>query len=77
MSTNVAMLTLGIIVAGHLTDTVGARWVWAAAAATSAVAGVIGLAFARRAEDQPLAAPREPEPIRAPAAASEPTQRAL
>jgi MFS family permease len=77
MSTNVAMLTLGLIVAGHLTDTVGARWIFAAAAAAYALSGAIGLALARRAEEPPVMAAREPEPIRAPAAASEPTQRAV
>jgi MFS family permease len=75
MSTNVAMLTLGMIVAGHLTDVIGARWVWAAAAATAAAAGLIGLAFARRVPEP--AAVREPEPRTVAAAVSEPTQRAL
>jgi MFS family permease len=73
MSTNVAMLTLGMILAGHLTDVVGARWVWAAAAATSAVAGLIGLALARRVHEHAPAPTLEPLPVAAPA--SEPTQR--
>ena len=30
MSSNVALLTLGMVVAGRLTDSVGARWIWAA-----------------------------------------------
>ena len=47
MSANFAVLGLGMIVAGPLTDAVGARWVWAAAAAISAVAAAIGLAMAR------------------------------
>jgi MFS family permease len=47
MSSNVAFLVLGMIVAGRLTDMVGPRWVWAAAAAASAVSAVLGLALAR------------------------------
>ena len=63
MSSNVAFLILGMIVAGRVTDMVGPRWVWAAAAAASAVSAVVGLALARgaaRAEvstiEQPMAA---------------------
>jgi MFS family permease len=47
MSSNVAFLILGMIVAGRVTDMVGPRWVWAAAAAASAVSAVLGLALAR------------------------------
>ncbi len=47
MSSNVAFLILGMIVAGRLTDMVGPRWVWAAAATASAVSAVVGLALAR------------------------------
>src|SRR3954470_4823762 len=50
MSSNVAMLTLGMIVAGHFTDIVGPRWIWAAAAGAAAVAGVVGLVLARTAD---------------------------
>jgi MFS family permease len=77
MSTNVAMLTLGMILAGHLTDSIGARWVWAAAAATASLAGAIGLVLARRVREQPQAPVREPEPVPVPAAASEPPQRVI
>jgi MFS family permease len=49
MSTNVVTLTLGMVVAGHYTDVVGPRWVWAAAAAASATAGAAGFALARAA----------------------------
>jgi MFS family permease len=61
MSSNVAMLTLGILVAGRLTDVYGPRWVWGAAALFSAVAAVVGFLLARaagagsRPEGQPLA----------------------
>jgi MFS family permease len=47
MSSNVAFLILGMIVAGRVTDIVGPRWVWAAAAAASALSAVVGLALAR------------------------------
>jgi MFS family permease len=47
MSSNVAFLILGMIVAGRVTDMVGPRWVWAAAATASAVSAVLGLALAR------------------------------
>jgi MFS family permease len=47
MSTNVAMLVVGMLVAGRLTDMVGARWVWGAAAAVYALASGLGLALAR------------------------------
>jgi MFS family permease len=75
MSTNVAVLMLGMIVAGKLTDIYGARWVWAAAAATSAVAAVIGLTLARRVRlPLPEHAPEpEQEPLPVAAAAAEPT----
>jgi len=61
MSSNVAMLTLGILVAGRLTDVYGPRWVWGAAAIVSAVAAVVGFLLARaagagsRQQGQPLA----------------------
>jgi MFS family permease len=47
MSSNVAMLTIGMIVAGHVTDLYGPRWVWGVAAATAALAAVIGFVLAR------------------------------
>src|SRR5438874_202782 len=75
MSSNVATLTVGMVVAGKLTDVVGARWVWAAAAVWSAAAAVAGFALARRVTAPPLPAEVEPEPI-AVSARSEQTQRA-
>ncbi|HKG44104.1 MAG TPA: MFS transporter [Gaiellaceae bacterium] len=47
MSSNVAMLTIGMVLAGHFTDVYGPRWIWGFAAATAAVAGAIGLVLAR------------------------------
>jgi MFS family permease len=75
MSSNVAMLTLGMIVAGHFTDIVGPRWIWAAAALAAALAGVVGFALSRTVASRPGLAQTEPQPIHATAA--EPTQRAV
>ena len=75
MSSNVAMLTLGMIVAGHFTDIVGPRWIWAAAALAAALAGVVGFALSRTVSSRPGVAQPEAQPIHATAA--EPTQRAV
>jgi MFS family permease len=61
MSSNVAILVIGMIVAGRLTDVYGPRWVWGAAAVASAVAAVVGFLLARaagagsRSRGEPLA----------------------
>jgi MFS family permease len=47
MSSNVTFLTIGMLVAGRLTDSVGPRWIWGAAAILSAGAAVVGFTFAR------------------------------
>jgi MFS family permease len=73
MSTNVAMLTLGMIAAGHFTDVYGPRWVWAAAAAASALAGIVGFVLSRAAV---AGERREAEPLPAAAPAVEPTRQA-
>jgi MFS family permease len=67
MSSNVAMLTIGMIAAGHFTDVYGPRWVWGVAAVTAALAGAIGYVLARgagaaageqaRAEELPVPVP--------------------
>jgi len=49
MSSNVAMLVLGMIAAGRLTDVYGPRWVWGAAAVASAISAVVGFLLARAA----------------------------
>jgi MFS family permease len=49
MSSNVAMLTIGMILAGHFTDVYGPRWIWGLAAVLAAVAGAIGYFLARAA----------------------------
>ena len=75
MSSNVAMLTIGMIAAGKLTDVVGARWVWAGAAVSALAAAMAGFALARRVRTiVPAAAAKGPPPVPTPA---ESTQRAL
>jgi MFS family permease len=56
MSSNVALLMLGMVVAGRLTDVVGARWIWGAAAFAMWFAAVAGYGLARGVE------PARPEP---------------
>lgn len=60
MSSNVAMLTIGMILAGHLTDVYGPRWVWGVAAVLAAVAGAIGYFLARGAAVGERARTEEP-----------------
>jgi MFS family permease len=47
MSTNYAVLGLGMIAAGPLTDEFGARWVWGVSACLAGAAGIVGYAMAR------------------------------
>ncbi len=47
MSSNYAVLGLGMAIAGPLTDEFGARWVWAASACLTAVAALVGYTLAR------------------------------
>jgi MFS family permease len=61
MSTNFALLGLGMIVAGPLTDAVGARWVFVISAACAGLGALVGFLLLRSA--RPVAADREPEPI--------------
>jgi MFS family permease len=63
MSSNVAMLTIGMILAGHYTDVYGPRWVWGVAAVLAGAAGVIGYVLARG------AAVEEAQPVEEPAVA--------
>ena len=61
MSTNFALLGLGMVVAGPLTDAVGARWVFAISAACAGLGALVGFLLLRSART--LSADREPEPI--------------
>jgi len=75
MSSNVAVLLIGMIAAGKLTDVVGARWVWAGAAVSSAVAAAVGFALARKVRTMaPAPAAKEPPPV---PTRAESTQRAV
>jgi MFS family permease len=47
MSSNYAVLGLGMVAAGPLTDEFGARWVWGGSACISASAAVVGYVLAR------------------------------
>ena len=68
MSSNVTFLALGMVLAGRLTEAVGPRWVWGAAAILSTVAAVVGFTLARSAAEarfqaaEPAQSPVEPEP---------------
>ena len=71
MTINFAALGLGMVAAGPLTDAFGARWVWAAAGATQAVAALVGFVLARR-ERVPAAELPELPPVAAAAARAAP-----
>jgi NRE family putative nickel resistance protein-like MFS transporter len=58
MSSNYAVLGLGMAVAGPLTDAVGARWVWGGSACLSAFAAFVGYSLARGLPDARLAIPQ-------------------
>jgi MFS family permease len=47
MSSNYAVLGLGMVAAGPLTNEFGARWVWGGSACLIALAALVGYAFAR------------------------------
>jgi len=47
MSSNYAVLGLGMAAAGPLTDAFGARWVWGGSAVLSGLAAIVGFALAR------------------------------
>jgi hypothetical protein len=53
MSLNYAVLGLGLIAAGPITDALGPRAVWAIGGGLAAVAAVIGLTMARSAAARP------------------------
>lgn len=52
MSSNYAVLGLGMAVAGPLTDEFGARWVWGASACLTVVAALVGYTLARGIPDR-------------------------
>jgi MFS family permease len=62
MSTNFALLGLGMVAAGPLTNELGARWVWAVSAGIYAAAAVVAYALAANAEAAPTGE-RAQEPL--------------
>jgi MFS family permease len=63
MSLNFAALALAMAAAGPLTDAVGARWTFVGAAASHAVAAVIGLVMLRGARVEAPQVESEPAPL--------------
>jgi MFS family permease len=61
MSTNFALLGLGMVIAGPLTDAFGARWVFVVSAAVAGLAAVVGFLLLRSAPTD--AAERDAEPV--------------
>jgi MFS family permease len=62
MSSNYALLGVGMVAAGPLTDVVGPRWVWGSAALLAAVAAGVGFTLTRRARVQAEPPPALVEP---------------
>ena len=52
MSSNYAVLVLGMLAAGPLTDEYGARWVWGVSACLLALAALVGYALARGIDEE-------------------------
>jgi MFS family permease len=50
MSSSFGVLALGMVVSGPLTDAIGPRWVWGAAAALAGVSAMLALVLTRRAQ---------------------------
>jgi MFS family permease len=64
MSTNFALLGLGMIVAGPLTDAVGARWVFAISAICAGLGALVGFLLLRSARED--VAERDVAPVSVP-----------
>jgi MFS family permease len=62
MSSNVALLVLGMVAAGRLTDMVGARWIFGAAGLAAGLSAIAGFGLARRAAAGEEPKQLEPEP---------------
>ncbi len=77
MSSTSVTLAVGMIVAGPLTDAIGARWVWAAAAVTAALAAVVGYPLARSVRDIADSDDTEAQPALSEAPAGVPGDRTL
>ena len=64
MSTNFALLGLGMIAAGPLTDAIGARWVFAISAVCAGLGALVGFLLLRSAQAD--AAERDVAPVSVP-----------
>jgi MFS family permease len=71
MSSNVTLLALGMVLAGRITDSVGPRWIWGAAAMLSAAAATAGFVLARGVAETPVEGAERLEPSLEPEAALE------
>jgi MFS family permease len=71
MSSNVTFLALGMVAAGRLTDSIGPRWIWGAAAILSAGAAAVGFTLARGVVEAPPEHAEASEPTLEPEAAIE------
>jgi MFS family permease len=60
MSTNYALLGLGMAVAGPLTDVLGGRWMWGIAGGVFLAASSVAFAMARGVSTEGAVAPAEP-----------------
>ncbi len=60
MSSNYAVLGLGMAAAGPLTDEFGARWIWGASAGLTALAALVGYSLARGIPDKHTATAAAP-----------------
>lgn len=75
MSSNIAVLMAGMLAAGRLTDSIGARWVWGGAAVLVAGAAVAGFALARKGARGGEPSPEEAELLPVVASAPGPVQQ--
>jgi MFS family permease len=75
MSSNVTFLTLGMVLAGRVTDAVGPRWVWGIASMLSLLAAAVGFTLVRRVRGAETEA-AVPAPVAATDAPVEPAGRA-
>ena len=66
MSTNFALLGLGMIVAGPLTDAIGARWVFVVSAGCASLGSLVGFLLLRKERSSVSEREAEPKPLSVP-----------
>jgi MFS family permease len=76
MSSNMTVLTVGMVIAGRLTEVIGPRWIWGVAAIVSFVAAATGYGFVRGVPEH-IPADVQPVPVTPAEAAPRPRERAL